>query len=80
MRKHKIIHADIKPDNILISKDTKTIKICDFGTAFPSNENTLVEYLVSRFYRAPEVIIGYPYGMEIDMWATGITLYELFSG
>jgi len=65
---------------MLISKDTKTIKICDFGTAFPSNENTLVEYLVSRFYRAPEIIIGYPYGVEIDMWATGITLYELFSG
>jgi serine/threonine-protein kinase PRP4 len=59
LRKHKIIHADIKPDNILISKDTKTLKICDFGTAFPVEENSLVEYLVSRFYRAPEIIIGY---------------------
>jgi serine/threonine-protein kinase PRP4 len=34
IRKNKLIHADIKPDNILVSKDLKTIKYCDFGTAF----------------------------------------------
>lgn len=56
MKKEKIIHADLKPDNILLSKDTKTVKICDFGTAFYVEEAQLTEYMESRFYRAPEVI------------------------
>ncbi|CAD8094624.1 unnamed protein product [Paramecium primaurelia] len=80
LRKHKIIHADIKPDNILISADTKLLKLCDFGTAFTVDEVTVVEYLVSRYYRAPEIIIGYPYDTNIDVWATACTLYELFTG
>lgn len=80
LRKNKIIHADIKPDNILISSDTKLLKLCDFGTAFTVDEVTVVEYLVSRYYRAPEIIIGYPYDTNIDVWATACTLYELFTG
>jgi len=80
MRKNKVIHADIKPDNILISSDTKTLKICDLGTAFLVEESSLVEYLASRFYRAPEIIIGYPYDTSIDMWSAACTLYELYMG
>jgi serine/threonine-protein kinase PRP4 len=37
------------------------LRVCDFGTAFPVEESSLVEYLVSRFYRAPEIVLGYPY-------------------
>lgn len=80
LRKNKIIHADIKPDNILLSADTKTVKICDLGTAFPVEESSLVEYMASRFYRAPEIIIGYTYDMSIDVWSTACTLYELYTG
>ncbi len=80
MKKNKIIHSDLKPDNILVSKDTKTIKVCDLGTAFSVDECTLVEYLESRYYRAPEVIIGYPYDTSIDMWAAACTLYEIYTG
>lgn len=80
LRKHRIIHADIKPDNILISQDTRVLKLCDFGTAFTVDEATVIEYLVSRYYRAPEIILGYPYDTQIDMWSTGCTLYELFAG
>ncbi|KAM3138802.1 hypothetical protein pb186bvf_009005 [Paramecium bursaria] len=75
-----IIHADLKPDNILISKDTKQLKLCDFGTAFTVEEATLVEYLVSRYYRAPEILIGYQYDTSIDMWSAGCTFYELYTG
>jgi serine/threonine-protein kinase PRP4 len=80
LRKNKIIHADIKPDNILISKDTKLLKLCDFGTAFTIDEATMIEYLVSRFYRSPEIIIGYPYDTSVDMWSAGCTLFELYTG
>lgn len=34
MKQNKIIHADLKPDNIVITEDTKIVKICDLGTAF----------------------------------------------
>ena len=58
----KIVHADIKLDNILISQDLKTVKLCDFGSAFfeTDTDNDPTPYLVSRFYRAPEIILGQP--------------------
>jgi serine/threonine-protein kinase PRP4 len=58
----KIVHADIKLDNILISEDLKTVKLCDFGSAFleTDTDNDPTPYLVSRFYRAPEIILGLP--------------------
>ena len=58
-----MLHADIKPDNILINSRMNKIKLCDMGSALlagAANEPT--PYLVSRFYRAPEVILGLPYG------------------
>jgi serine/threonine-protein kinase PRP4 len=80
LKKHKIIHADIKPDNIVASKDTKKIKLCDFGSAFPVDECGITEYLVSRFYRAPEIILGAPYDTSIDVWSTAVSLFELYTG
>lgn len=55
-----IVHADIKLDNILCSADLKHVKLCDFGSAFrlSDSDNHPTPYLVSRFYRAPEVILG----------------------
>ena len=58
----KIVHADIKLDNILCSGDLKQVKLCDFGSAFreTDTDNDPTPYLVSRFYRAPEIILGLP--------------------
>ena len=55
IKKCKIIHADIKLDNILVNDQKTTIKLGDFGSASSVTENTITPYLVSRFYRAPEI-------------------------
>lgn len=75
-----VLHADIKPDNILVNEGRNTIKICDFGSAMFSGDNEITPYLVSRFYRAPEVILGLPYDHPMDMWSIGCVIYELFTG
>ena len=57
-----VLHSDIKPDNILVSEDRTSVKLCDFGSAMFQGENEVTPYLVSRYYRAPEVILGLKYG------------------
>ncbi|KAH8662973.1 kinase-like domain-containing protein [Tricladium varicosporioides] len=80
MRKCNILHADLKPDNILVNETRNMLKICDLGSASDASENEITPYLVSRFYRAPEIILGMPYDFAIDMWSVGCTLYELYTG
>lgn len=80
LRKCNIIHADLKPDNVLVNEERNMLKICDLGSASDSEENDITPYLVSRFYRAPEVMLGVPYDFGIDMWSIGCTLFELYTG
>lgn len=80
LRKCQILHADLKPDNVLVTESQTTLKICDLGSASDVTENEITPYLVSRFYRAPEIILGIPYDYAIDMWSIGCTLYELYTG
>ncbi len=75
-----VLHADIKPDNILVNESRTAVKICDFGSAMFSGDNEITPYLVSRFYRSPEVILGLPYDHPMDMWSIGCVIYELFTG
>jgi serine/threonine-protein kinase PRP4 len=74
------VHADIKPDNVLVNESHNVLKLCDFGSAMFDGDNELTPYLVSRFYRAPEVILGLPYSHPMDLWSVGCCLYELFTG
>ena len=80
MREHNIVHCDLKPENILLRKINKSgIKIIDFGSGCFENEK-IYTYIQSRFYRAPEIVLGIPYNAAIDMWSFGCILYELFVG
>lgn len=80
LKRCNILHADIKPDNILVSESRNTLKLCDLGSASDASDNAITPYLVSRFYRAPEIMLGLPYDYAIDVWSAGCTLYELFTG
>lgn len=80
LKEHNIIHSDIKPENVLLKNRSKTgIKLIDFGTSMFIHESTYM-YIQSRFYRAPEVILGSPYDFAIDMWSVGCLLAELYLG
>lgn len=80
LKKCDIMHADIKPDNILVSESKALLKVCDLGSASDLKENEITPYLVSRFYRAPEIILGLPYDCSLDTWSIACTLYELYTG
>merc|ERR1719399_1659796 len=79
LRSIKVVHTDLKPDNLLISLDRTCVKLSDFGSAMDTNQTAQVytDYLQPRIYRAPEVIMGQPYTTQIDMWSAGVTLFEL---
>jgi len=76
----RIIHCDLKPENILLKQSSKScIKIIDFGSSC-SEDQRVFSYIQSRFYRAPEIILGVPYSPAIDMWSLGCILVELYTG
>eukprot|EP00835_Amoeboradix_gromovi_P002946 NODE_180_length_15790_cov_0.586706.p4 type:complete len:356 gc:universal NODE_180_length_15790_cov_0.586706:13271-14338(+) len=76
----KVIHCDLKPENILLCSPSDTkIKVIDFGSA--CKENSIMHtYVQSRFYRAPEVLLGLDYSSSVDMWSLGCIVAELFLG
>ncbi|EAS00348.2 Serine/Threonine kinase domain protein (macronuclear) [Tetrahymena thermophila SB210] len=73
----QIIHCDLKPENIMLKNNQ--LKIIDFGSACHQDKR-IFTYIQSRFYRAPEVILGMIYTTAIDMWSLGCILVELFLG
>ncbi|XP_078494551.1 serine/threonine-protein kinase PRP4 homolog isoform X2 [Ciona intestinalis] len=80
LKKCNLLHADIKPDNILVSENKSLLKLCDFGSTSHIADQEITPYLVSRFYRAPEIILGMRYDHGIDMWSVACTIYELYTG
>jgi serine/threonine-protein kinase PRP4 len=63
-----------------VNEAKNVLKLCDFGNAMLAGMNEVTPYLVSRFYRAPEIILGLPYDHPLDMWSVGCCLYELYTG
>ncbi len=75
-----VIHCDLKPENILLRHPKKSgVKVIDFGSSCRSNRR-MYSYIQSRFYRSPEVILGLPYAVSIDMWSLGCILAEMHTG
>jgi dual specificity tyrosine-phosphorylation-regulated kinase 2/3/4 len=80
LHQNRIIHCDLKPENILLRQSNRSaIKVIDFGSSCFSNKR-IYTYIQSRFYRAPEIMLGIPYSAAIDMWSFGCILVELSTG
>ncbi|KAM4036982.1 LOW QUALITY PROTEIN: homeodomain-interacting protein kinase 2 [Anomaloglossus baeobatrachus] len=78
-----LIHADLKPENIMLvdpSRQPYRVKVIDFGSASHVSKAVCSTYLQSRYYRAPEIILGLPFCEAIDMWSLGCVIAELFLG
>ncbi|KER23908.1 kinase domain protein [Opisthorchis viverrini] len=72
-----IIHRDLKPSNIAVRHDC-SLKILDFGLARATgNSFTMTPYVVTRYYRAPEVILGLGYSENVDIWSVGCIFAEM---
>ncbi|XP_055645284.1 stress-activated protein kinase JNK-like [Toxorhynchites rutilus septentrionalis] len=75
-----IIHRDLKPTNIVVRADC-SLKILDFGLARSVGTNFMMtQYVVTRYYRAPEVILNMDYDTKVDIWAIGCIMAELITG
>ena len=78
---NRILHRDMKPQNILLCKDGK-VKLCDFGFARAMSTSTLVLTSIkgTPLYMAPEIVQERPYDHTADLWSLGCIAYELFTG
>lgn len=82
----KVIHRDLKPSNLLVNSNCD-LKICDFGLARGIRDKDedgrggtmlLTEYVVTRWYRAPEIMLAcHEYSYPIDVWSVGCIFAEL---
>ena len=85
----KIVHCDVKPENILLAPRrggdggedgaASVCKLIDFGSACVEGRSSQT-YVQSRFYRAPEVLVGAPYDGAIDVWSAACVVAELMLG
>ena len=77
-----VLHRDLKPGNLLVNANCD-LAICDFGLSRGfdiEGQDTLTEYVVTRWYRAPELLCNSPhYGKAVDVWSVGCIFAELLT-
>ena len=80
LNSHNIYHRDLKPQNILITKDL-TLKISDFGLAKLCESDSLLDTICgSPMYMAPEIMKFKRYDTKADLWSLGVMFYQMMTG
>lgn len=80
LKKYKIIHADIKPENILFRNENSwNIILIDYGLSIKDYNNSNYN-IQSMWYRSPEIIFRIPFDFRIDLWSLGCVIFELYYG
>ncbi|KAL9329097.1 hypothetical protein ACSQ67_004100 [Phaseolus vulgaris] len=77
---HRVLHRDLKPQNLLIDRSTNSLKLADFGLAraFGIPVRTFTHEVVTLWYRAPEILLGSPrYSTPVDIWSVGCIFAEM---
>jgi serine/threonine protein kinase len=92
LKQNNLIHRDLKPVNILFSKDINekfVLKLADFGFAKYFNEEHLTKdgydtmtatFCGSPMYMAPELLLNSMYNIKADLWSFGVIMYEMITG
>ncbi|XP_034746647.1 homeodomain-interacting protein kinase 1-like [Etheostoma cragini] len=76
-------HSDLKPENIMMVDHVRQplrVKVIDFGLALNHPENWTGATLQTRWYRAPEILLGAPFNEAIDVWSLGCIAAEMLMG
>ncbi|CAI5529896.1 unnamed protein product [Closterium sp. Naga37s-1] len=79
---HRVLHRDLKPQNLLIDRQTNSLKLADFGLAraFGIPVRTFTHEVVTLWYRAPEILLGSNhYGTPVDIWSVGCIFAEMIN-
>ncbi|CAG60820.1 MKK1 [Nakaseomyces glabratus] len=79
LHEKKVIHRDIKPQNILLNEDGQ-VKLCDFGVSGEAVNSLATTFTGTSYYMAPERIQGQPYSVTCDVWSLGLTILEVAQG
>ena len=75
-----VIHCDLKPENIMFEdQNYDRVRIIDFGSSIMTNYKKKIynDYIQTRWYCSPDVILGKSLSIEIDLWSLGCIVYEL---
>jgi len=77
MHSASVIHRDLKPSNILVNSNCD-LKVCDFGLARGiDKDRDMTAYVVTRWYRSPEIMLDCKYNEAADVWSVGCIMGEL---
>lgn len=78
LKSKNIIHADIKPENLVYNERSKELVVLDFGCSFKSDDEAHGNF-GTCLYRAPEIFLNRGKMDTIDLWSLGVTLFELYA-